>query len=495
MLIILDHNRERALETWGLFVAVRLAGWLLLAVLLNGCMGTVPHVASPLDPVQNLGHDWRKHYLFGLELMEKDHLAHHKTVFSRAAFASAARFSRDYAPAYVGLGLAEMNFGNFSEAQVAFLNAALIENRSLYWALSALAALNNGDERVARTLFDAMQAAPIQDADPASRFVRAVYLPQDKTYAIPLSVITHNSSNTDVDADTVCQEGSEERVCRNLNVVANVYFVRRYSSDVMVRGTSFFNDLAFQLGAESSFEWQRGEPHSALHQVTLSIPEIQYAVRLAPFNSRSSIYLNAAPSVMTSIGETSEIREGSDLTILYNSSGYADDFTAETGMLLRIRPELATPEFVKLQLEFEFSSVATFVPSAAAQVLDVSTNTYAVSGHFPYGRPVVLGTISGGTQSHNGAGQKALRRLPLIGGGFGESRDEVSSSDTLVLGVLSEPSAFRGSHEQTLLAAMAALGVATPTYSEIRRRKIIYQAPDVMDFLPDFLRQLAPAAP
>jgi hypothetical protein len=464
---------------------------LVVTTSLSGCIGVAPRVFPSPEPVQNLGHDWRKHFNYGVALLEKDHLVMHKTVFTRAAFSTAARFARDHAPSYAGLGLANLELGYYAEAQTAFLNAALIDDRSLYWALATLSALRNGNERVARTLFDAMQAARVQDDDPASEFIRGVYLADDKTFLAPLVAIPWQPEDRSVDPDLMCNSGSEEALCRGLNVVASVYFVRRSSSDAVTRGTDFFNNLSFRLGAESSFERPKGDGLTALHEATLSLPELQYALRLTPQSASSNLFLNAAPSVVTSIGEESEIREGSNLTILYNSSGYSDEFTAETGISLRIQPEEATMDFVKLKLNFELSSVSTLVPSLAAQVLDVSSNQYTISGYFPYGRPVVLGTISSGTQKQSSSGQIGLRRLPLLGSNFGQSRDETFTSDTLVLGILSEPIAFRGSHEHKLLEAMRAMGINIPAYGEIRRRKVVHQAPDISVFLTEFLKHHA----
>lgn len=480
--ILFHRVRQSATRFFPLCVAV---------FALSGCIGVAPrHFAAP-ELLQNLGQDWRKHYVFGVELLEQTDTANQQSVFARAAFSSAARFARDHAPSYAGLGLVNMELGYYAEAQGAFLNAALLDDQSLYWALAVMAALHNGDERVARTLYDAMRATTTPGDDPVSQFVRTLYEEQASAVQAPLMVLPGHRAIEDVDGSLVCESGSDDALCRNLNVVASVYFVRRSSSDITTRGTDFFNKLTFQLGAESTASRSTGGTLDVFRSATLSIPDIQYAVRLTPMNSSTNLYLNAAPSVITSIGEASELREGSDLTILYNSEGYSEDFTAKTGIFLSIEPELATPEYVKLKLGFELSSIAALTPSLSAQVLDVSANQYTISGYFPYGKPVVLGTISSGSQQQRDNGQKGLRRLPLFGSNFGQSRDELSSSDTLVLGVLSEPAVFRGSHEQRLLAAMRERGINTPEYDEIRRRNILHQAPDVAAFLVGFLKQHA----
>jgi len=470
---------------------------------LAGC-GGIPKYETPLEPTQNLGYDWRKHFDYGIQMLKADRLEQHKTVFARAAFSSAARFSLDHAPSYAGLGLSELNLGNFSEAQIAFMHAALIEDRSMYWALSAIAALRSGNEVVARTLFDAMHAAAIQGDDPATRFIDAVYSAGNTTYPLPLSEIPHALGDDGEQRDLVCDADNsrDELRCRNLNIVVSVYFVRRYTSDATTRGTGFFNDLVFRLGAAESdnyyrYERSRDGDDDVMHsqqlllQPHLSIPDIEYAVRLMPMNLRSSVYLNAAPSVVTSIGQESEIREGFDLTIMFSGGAYgnATEHTAETGTVLNIVPESASPEYARLKLDFQFSSVATLEPGLNAQVLNVSTNKYTLTGHFPYGQPVVLGKLSNGSQKYDDSGQIGLRRPPLIGGAFGASREEVATSETLVLGVLSEPAAFRGSHEKRVLDAMRAMGVKTPGYDTIQRRKIVNQAPDVAGLMLGFLEQ------
>ncbi|HEX7115847.1 MAG TPA: hypothetical protein VF193_12010 [Steroidobacter sp.] len=491
---------------------------LLSATVLTAC-GGLPKYEKPMKPSQSLGYDWRNHFDYGLEMLRSNRLEQHKAVFARAAFSSAARFSQDHAPSYAGLGLAELNLGNFSEAQIAFMNAALIEDRSMYWALSAIAALRSGAEVVARTLFDAMQAAATQDDDPATRFIRAVYSPEDQAYPLPLRVIPHALGSDGVNEDLVCtaENRLEEPACRNLNIMFSVYFVRRYVSDATTRGAGFFNDLVFRLGAaegDNFYQYERIREHGSefdgdeasahdtilrtrqlLLRPHLSIPDIEYAMRFMPLNLRSSVYLNAAPAVVASIGEASEIRDGSDLTIMLSGGVYGDasEHTAQTGTSLSVEPELATPEYVKLKLEFELSSVSTLEPGVNAQVLNVSTNKYSIAGHFPYGKPVVLGKLSNGSQKYDDSGQVGLRRTPAIGGAFGASREEVATSETLVLGVLSEPAAFRGSQEKRVLDAMRTMGIATPEYATIERRKILHRAPDVSVFLLEFLEQQSEA--
>jgi hypothetical protein len=117
-----------------------------------------------------------------------------------------------------------------------------------------------------------------------------------------------------------------------------------------------------------------------------------------------------------------------------------------------------------------------------------------VEGAFPYGRPVVLGTISTDSQQYNATGQSGLNQLPLIGGAFGKSVDQNAVSDTLVLGVLSVPVAFHGSHERRVLDAMQTMGVQITPHPIIKRRKILYQAPDLAEFLQNFLKEHSPFA-
>jgi len=470
---------------------------------LSGC-GGLPHYDRPPPAMQGLGaYDWRRHFDNGLSLLESDQLMQHKLVFARAAFSNAARFGRDHAPSYAGLGLAEMELGNFAAAQVTFMDAALIDDRSMYWALSALAALRNEDEHVARNLFDAMQSAARQDDDPVSAFIRAVYEPQDSSHPQPLSPVLMKPGHAEVRDDLVCTADNrdEEAQCRHLNVVAQVYFVRRYISDAVARGNGVFNNLKVLLGASEDsnyFQYDRivdedgsvSRIKSLLLQPHLSVPDIEYALRLTPMNNSNHIYLNAAPSVVATLGNESEVREGDDLTIMFAGGQYsnATEHTAQTGTMLSMQPDAISPEAVSMKIAFELSMVSSLEPGVNSQVLDVSTNKYTVYGHFPYGQPVVLGTIIDGSQTHTGSGQSGLRRVPGIGGAFGQSIRQTATSETLVLGVLSEPAAFRGSHEKRVLEAMQAMGVKTKEYTSIKRRKILHEAPAIDVLLTGLLR-------
>src|SRR3546814_15061873 len=103
--------------------------------------------------------------------------------------------------------------------------------------------------------------------------------------------------------------------------VVSVYFVRRSSTNTVTRGTNFFNDLKLQLGAEGSVSRITGDAQTSVSRsATLTIPDIQYAVRLTPLDSRTNLYLTAAPSVVTSIGKTSEIHQDRKSTRLNSSN-------------------------------------------------------------------------------------------------------------------------------------------------------------------------------
>jgi hypothetical protein len=481
---------------------LRLSVTFFTALLLAGCGGT-PAYDPAVKIEHNLGHDWRKHYAYGMQFLQEKTLSGNSDMFARAAFSNAARFSRDFAPAFVGLGLASMKLGNFADAQLAFLNAALIEDRSRYWAYGAISALQNGDETVARVLHDAMQVAAVQEDDEASNFVRLVY--QVQGFDGPVERILIRSPDAELASSLLCQATGSDRsnsfdstsehvptpgevaeineICRNLNIVTNVYFVRRFSTDDTNRGTDFFEKLKFQLSAGTNNEFRRengDRSNTLLNQVELSIPAIQYALRVTPQLTKSSIQVSAAPSIMTSIGNESEISEGANLTILYNAIGYAQQFTAETGTTLHLLPELATPNYVKLSLKFEYSNVRGLAPSGNAQVLDVSKDSYSITGTFPYGQPVVLGTIASGTHSFSESGQSGLRKTPILGGMFGKSDNSKITSETIILGVLSEPEAFRRNREERIIAAMQEKGVKVNTVSNVERRKSIHTAPDIV---------------
>ncbi|GHG67015.1 hypothetical protein GCM10010919_15390 [Alishewanella longhuensis] len=517
-MIIKASFRRRFAPLFSLFTtesasSSRLFLALCTSFILAGCGGT-PARDQAVSLQQNLGHDWRKHYYYGMQFLQESTLAANSDTFARAAFSSAARFSRDYAPAFIGLGVASMRLGNFPDAQVAFLNAALIDDRSRYWAYSAIAALQHGDERVARALHDAMQAALIQDDDEASRFVRQLYNVQD--YNGPMERIANYTADAGVSSSLLCQGNSsdsgnntdsnesasslsdlatQQEICRNLNIVTNVYFVRRFSTDDTSRGTDFFENLTFQLSAGTNKEFRRDNgdrSDSLLNQVELSIPAIQYALRVTPQLTKSSIQVSAAPSIMTSIGNESQITEGANLTILYNATGYAQQFTAETGTTLNLIPELATPNYVKLALKFEYSNVRGLSPSGNAQVLDVAKDTYAITGTFPYGQPVVLGTIASGTHSFSESGQSGLRRTPLLGGAFGRSDNNQIMSETIILGVLSEPEVFRRNREERIISVMQDKGVSVTLNEAFQRRKAIHSAPDIAVDAISFLKRLSP---
>ena len=50
--------------------AIRATASLCLCGLLSACFGGPPHIAEPMTPIHELGHDWRKHFRYGLDLLD-----------------------------------------------------------------------------------------------------------------------------------------------------------------------------------------------------------------------------------------------------------------------------------------------------------------------------------------------------------------------------------------------------------------------------------------
>lgn len=470
-------------------------GSLLLAgsTALTACTGhpsKLPTAAIPDTGITS----WHEHFDYGRELLADGHAAKAKAAFARAAFESAARFSRDYAPAYAGLGYANMLLGDWGQAQRAYLKAGLLSDDQFYWAMGAMAALKSGDELAAQTFYQQMQKAEQHSDDAVSNFIRNVYGSTGSASGARLQVIPYSNPAKGQEKELVCDEKSDKEECKNLNITAEVFFIRRTSSHSMSVGNDFFSDLVFQLGAQRVISAEKEVPNdwvtNVSDEINLSIPDIQYAVRALPLMDDSNVYVNATPSVLMTLGNSSEVREGTDRTIFYNSSVFSDNYTAKTGTTLTIEPDKATDAYCRMKIEFEFSSLNSLTPGSNALVLDVTTSNYDLTGYFPYDTPVVLGTISSGKQEESSGGQKGLRFVPIIGNVAGSAGSSLSKADTLVLGRVSAPAAFSGSSEAQTLETMRQSGIKVDDKAVIKRRKIIYAAPDMQAVMQEFLSGL-----
>lgn len=469
-------------------------GSLLLAgsSALSACTGQPSKLPTAAIPDKGIT-SWHEHFDYGRELLADSHAAKAKAAFARAAFESAARFSRDYAPAYAGLGYANMLLGDWGQAQRAYLKAGMLADDQFYWALGAMAALKSGDELAAFTFYQQMEKAEHHSDDDVSNFIRSVYGKSDMAHAAKLQVISHANPSTVEDKELVCDEKSDKKECKNLNITAEVFFIRRTSSHSMTVGNDFFSDLVFQLGAQRVISAEKEVPNdwdtTVSDEINLSIPDIRYAVRALPLMDDSNVYVNATPSVLMTLGNSSEVREGSDKTIFYNSSVFSDNYTAKTGTTLTIEPEKATNSYCRMKIEFEFSSLNSLTPGSNALVLDVTTSNYDLTGYFPYDTPVVLGTVSSGKQEESSGGQKGLQFVPVIGNVAGSAGSSLSKADTLVLGRVSAPAAFAGSSETQTLETMRQSGIKVDDKAVIKRRKIIYSAPDLHKVMQDFMAE------
>lgn len=469
-----------------------LIGSLLLAgsSLASGCATQTAMTATRDIPERSVS-GWQGHFHYGRDLLETSQSATPRLAFSRSAFESAARFSIDYAPAYVGLGYTNMRLGEYGSAQQAFLEAGLLSDNAFYWALGALAALKNADEHTAYAFYLRMKSAQIQPSDDLSRFIDRVYAPQANGTDLSLVRVDEEIPASKVDADLVCEDGAGDDVCEHLNIVAEIFFVRRLSYTSQSVGNDFFSNLVFQLGAERIVSIEKDFPgpseKSIADELSLSIPTIQYAIRALPLEDAENIYINATPSVLMTLGNESEVREGTDRTILYNSEGFSDDFTAETGTTLVMEADQATADYCRMKLEFEFNQLSTFTPGASAVVLDVATSRYSLKGYFPYNRPVVLGTMSNGVEEQAASGEAGLRNVPGIGNLTGNRASSIRKADTLILGRVSAPKVFEGSNEIRLLSVMKENGFKVDFKDGIHRRNIIYDAPEIDQILLEYL--------
>lgn len=460
---------------------------------LAGC-ATVP-VKEKTSLIPETGfYGWQDHFNYGLKLISDDYTHKTQTAFARAAFESAARFSQDYAPAYAGLGYTHMQLGDFGQAQHAFLKAGLLSDNQFYWAMGALAALNSGHERAAYTFYTRMKTAEMHSADAITAFITEVYTSDETATHNQIDISPDNQTDTESDETIICEGKSDEETCSNLNIVAEIFFVRRAVSESQTIGNDIFNDLILQLGAQKVFSAERELPddwqREVSEELSLTIPDIQYAVRALPIEDDANVYINASPSVMMTLGNPSEVREGSDRTILYNSEGFSDEFTAETGTTLVLEPDLATPDYCRMKIQFEYSSLSSLTPGANAIILDLTTSNYDLTGYFPYDMPVVLGRISSGTEETSSGGQAGMRVLPVIGNVTGDSTKLSRKTDTLVLARVSSPAVFSSSTENRILDTMSEQGVEVETIKSVTRRRIIHQTPDLRDALQNFLRKV-----
>jgi hypothetical protein len=392
-------------------------GGLLIAgpTMVSSCTSRMAAPAPATIPERAIS-TWRDHFRYGVELLERGEDAKPQTAFARAAFESAARFSRDYPPAYIGLGYTHMRLGEFGAAQQVFLRAGLMDDNEFHWAMGALAALKNGDERAAFAFYQQMLVASQKSDDDVSRFIHRVYSKNDDPSGLPLKTLDYQTREISIEEDLVCKDDSDDDLCEHLNIVAEIFFVRRISYSSRSVGNDFFSNLAVQLGAERVVSLEKDLPgdweKNIADELTLNIPTIQYAVRALPLEDNENIYVNATPSVLMTLGNASKVREGSDRTILYNSEGFSDEFTAETGLTLALEADLVTAEYCRMKMEFEFSKLSSFTPGASALVLDVATSEYELTGYFPYDRPVVLGTMSNGAEEEAASGEAGLRHIP-----------------------------------------------------------------------------------
>lgn len=521
----------------GLFVR-RLVPVLLLSLSLSACVSgaqleknlqAVDGFMEPGPSVPDLAlepRSYESHYNRALALLHQKNRTDFELHLARVGFETAARLSRDYWPAWFYAGMVHDMLGNYEQAMNAFVQAASITDNEALWNAAALAALRGNYEQLAYSLHRRGNDARVKVNDTISLYMKAAYEAGDPaqpyTNVPPLNEVLeggeeficrtpqkkngddedddddddgsgYNLSGLELDFSFIDGNGKErpataeeaERLsakCEQQNIIVDAYIIRRNGESNSSAGIDLLSALQIQFGAQlldftyTNPSGGNNSTWTATSSATIEIPDVTYALSIAN-DRRSYVTIDASPSIVARLGETSQIFDGTEVYIVATGEGGSGDFEKEIGVKMSIEPHILTGSAVTMTAGIEFSTLeAEGAAGNNFRSLNTDKLIFDINGTFPFGAAVLIGKLSSSIVKDGESGQSGLRSVPGVRHLFGNATASASRRDVLVLAIVRQPAMPGAALQEKVEMLHKRFGVL-PLETGITRYGFIHEAP------------------
>lgn len=470
---------------------------------------------------------YESHYNRALALLHQKNRTDFELHLARVGFETAARLSRDYWPAWFYAGMVHDMLGNYEQAMNAFVQAASITDNEALWNAAALAALRGNYEQLAYSLHRRGNDARVKSSDTISLYMKAAYEAGDParphTNVPPLNEVLegveeficrapqkkndddeddegddddgsgYNLSGLELDFSFIDKDGEERPAtaeeagrlsakCEQQNVIVDAYIIRRNGESTSSAGIDLLSALQIQFGAQlldftyTNPSGGNNSTWTATSSATIEIPDVTYALSIAN-DRRSYVTIDASPSIVARLGETSQIFDGTEVYIVATGEGGSGDFEKEIGVKMSIEPHILTGSAVTMTAGIEFSTLeAEGAAGNNFRSLNTDKLIFDINGTFPFGAAVLIGKLSSSVVKDGESGQSGLRSVPGVRHLFGNETASASRRDVLVLAIVRQPATPGAALQEKVEMLHKRFGVL-PLETGVTRYGFIHEAP------------------
>ena len=530
-----------ALKSWAIFPYAMM----ITALALAGCAGvstpsskvaTATKLEQHIQPARQKTNSarFKQHFDQALSKYNADDRSLSDLQFAGAGFEASWRLSGDYWPALIMLGLVLEEQGLHAQATDRYIQVAEITDEAVHWQAASISALRAGYEVLAYALYLRSKEASGPSTNRLSSYLDGLYEQSGNTgkrgrLINPISIerrssdafVCQTNSSADSGSDGSDYEDSESDAedgdsfmsfdflvegedsaatdmngstsaalrdpCANRNILIDAFIIRRASGASSRSGMDLLSGLQLELGAllldynaisEAGGDYETTRMRSG----SLTIPNITYALSVAT-DDHSTVSVEASPSILAKIGETSHIFEGTEVFIVSSGQYSGGQFEKKVGVKLTIEPAMITERAATMKVAIDLSSlIGGLAGSQNFQAINTDLLETVIHGTFPYGKAVVVGSLTSLGITGTTGGQTGLRNLPGVGALFGVDRATVENRELLVL-LLVRPGSeeFEGIDDEQI-ELIDRHNLILPEAS-FRRGGFIHEAPELKEIL------------
>jgi tetratricopeptide (TPR) repeat protein len=423
--------------------------------------------------------DGDMHMANGYALLVANNAATEDLFFARSAFerASVIRVD-DPAPEYLR-AYTYFELGQYNDALLAFISAALLDRTSDAWWLAALSSLRAGHEVLAYSLFLKGKEEGEATSPTLEQFMRALYeSPADSS-----DVITESRPRPI--AGLRCVDPSQaidgvEALCAS-DLQAEFYLVERAVSAGAAEGQDLLQDLSLVISGSNSRTTGSAVDVRETN-LSLDVPSLTYDLSIAS-NSKSSTTVKATPKMRVRLNEASTINIGSLVTIVADNADISRGVDRTSGVSISATLGWFTDVGGQIIVGVNISDKSIFSVTEGFGQLVNNESDLQSAAEVRYNEAFVLGSMQFEEFIVTGSGQAGLQKLPVLGALFRRNTNEVIDKELVVLGILRQPEQIANNKEARLLDALTRVDVQPQ--SSARRRPIVHMAPTLRQVFSD----------
>ena len=457
-----------------------------------------------------------RHFAIGLRYYLKSDRNNYDLQISRVAFETSWRLSRDFWPSAVYLALVFDKLGLHRQSLESFIEAANIYDHASLWRAASLSALKSGYERLSFELYIRSKTARIQVNDKINDYLLSSFdskSAKDTNVKKEIKPISNkeslennfeciaedlsapkerknddgeNSDGSDGDSSKekiAKYKNYDNKICNETNFYIQSYVITRNKTRKESTGVDLVSALQLTLGS-TLYNFNRtatitdsvnSTTNTYSSSLSAVIPSITYALSISNENGALSS-IDATPSFVMSLGQKSDLFDGSSFDVITSSSDSNSHFTKDLGIKLQAYIYRFDRENIGINFYTNISAPTDQKSFSNFQVFknDKLENTNIFN--MPINKAIVVASFSSDIIDNNVKGQTYIKDIPVLGKLFGVEAQTNSKRDVLIISFVRSDLKKHSSDtdERNLLSQYKFSSEKT-----IFRYGYIYNAPDI----------------